>query len=353
MPRLTPDIIAELAKALSASYRSVTEVEEFLFTKLDQRLNRLSSKEIPLDDIIFRVVQKSYEEAWTTDLARKAAENRPKNAALRKICDSLPKLDPTSTPNLALSQIDRPSLLCGRASQWNEVCQCAPTRLHQVILVPGARGQEPMHFRDRVQVWLTPDPSRTILAVHWPTPPQSLDEMFHALGVALGAGVDGLQQAIREKLAHRNLILLHPCIDEGFGQHHFVEYYTRWLPAALSPRTSGVLKCVQPLEWPTGDRSGSFLARLLSRGGSSDPRDGAFDLISMLKKQQAKDVLRILEVDELLNLESRELEQFVEGSEFPLEHQPKLLARLLGGPHITGYMFKTIDDYWKTIGGGQ
>ena len=42
--------------------------------------------------------------------------------------------------------IDRPSLLCGRAPQWNEVCGCAPVRGHQVILVPAARGQEPLHL---------------------------------------------------------------------------------------------------------------------------------------------------------------------------------------------------------------
>ena len=208
-----------------------------------------------------------------------------------------------------------------------------------------------MHFRDRVQVWLTPDPSRIMLTVHWLTPPKSLGEMIDALAVALGSGVSGLQQTLKEKLAHQNLVLLHPCIVEGFTQDHFVDYYTKWLPEALSRQPSGALKCVQPVEWPINNRTGGFLRRFLARGAASpDEREGALGLMTALRSKQAPH-LRILDVDELVNLEARELEQFLEASEFPLEHQRLLLSQLLGGPQIPGYVFKTIDDYWKNISG--
>ena len=160
-------------------------------------------------------------------------------------------------------------------------------------------------------------------------------------------------QTLKEKLAHQNLVLLHPCIIEGFAQPHFVDYYTKWLPAALSQRTAGALKSIQPIEWPINEQTGGFLSRFLSRGGgSSDEREGARGLIAALRNKQAPS-MRILDVDELSNLETRELEQFLEGSEFTIEHQRLLLSQLLGGPQVPGYMFKTIDDYWKNIGGGQ
>lgn len=342
--------LVELSQALRASYLSASQVNEFLRTKLDRRFDDLSSRYIPLTDSISDIVQKAYEQGWIADLVRKAAEDRPKNDAFRKLLDSLPSLDPHTTPSLGRSQVDRPSLLCGRASQWLEVCQCAPARLHHVILVPGGRGQDPMHFRERVQVWLTPDPSRTMTSIRWQTPPKSLDEMVDALAVALEATVDGVGQALKEKLAHQNVVLLHPVIDEGFTQSHLIEYYTKWLPGALSQRTAGALKCLQPVEWPVREQASGLLSRLLSRtGASSAERTGALGLITALKGKQDPQV-RIIDVDELVNLENRELEQFLEGSEFTPEHQRLLLSKLLGGPSVPGYMFKTIDEYWKNIG---
>jgi hypothetical protein len=353
MPTVTPDLLVDLAKALSSAYLSVTQVDEFLFTKLgERRFKQLASTEIPLDDAIYQIVQKAYEQGWIKELAAKAAEHRPQNQKLRRACDAVPAVDAGTARALGGSTVDRPSLLCGRAAQWNEVCVAAPTRVHQVLLVPGARGQEPMHFRDRIQVWLTPDPSRVMVTVHWPTPPKSLDEMIEALARALGSGVQGLQQTLRDKLAHQNLVLLHSCIIEGFGQPHFVEYYTRWLPESLSQRTTGALKCIQPVEWPLNEQTGGFLRRLLSHDADTEGRDGALGLVNTLRDKQSPQ-LRILDVDELVNLAAREVEQFLEGSEFSAEHQRVLLTQLRGGPQIPGYMFKTIDDYWKNIGGGQ
>jgi hypothetical protein len=351
MPTPTSTVLAELSSALRASYISVPQLNEFLRTKLDRRFDDLTSRYIPLSESISEIVRKAHEQGWLADLVREAAEDRPKNAALRKLHESLPALGAADLPSPARSQIDRPSLLCGRATQWQEVCQCAPARVHQALLVPGGRGQEPMHFRERIQVWLTPDPSRTMLTVHWKTLPTSLDEMVDALAITLGTGIDAAASALRDKLAFKNLILLHPCISDGFDRPHFMEYYTKWLPDVLANRTTGALKCIQPLEWPIREASGGLLRRWLAFGGAaSDERNSAIGLIGALKAGQ-HELLRILDVDELANLEKQEIQQFLEGSEFSPKDQRILLDQLLGGPQVPGYMFKTIDDYWKNLGG--
>ena len=350
MAPLTSTVLADLTKALRDSYLSASQVNEFLRTKLDRRFDDLSSRYVPLTQSLSDIVQKAHEQGWIADLIREAAADRPQNATLRGLCDLLPVLEARVARVVARSVIDRPSLLCGRAPQWNEVCGCAPVRGHQVILVPAARGQEPLHFRDRIQVWLTPDPSRAMVMVHWRTPPASLEEMCDALAIALDTTVDGVGQCLQEKLAYQNLVLLHPCIIQGFDQPFFTDYYTKWLPARLSQKTAGSLKVVQPLEWPLQDHRRGLLSRLLPFDRGSEARDTAHQLMAELRKQQAPG-FRILDVDELVNLERRELEQFLEGSEFPPDHQRILLEQLLGGPQITGYMFKTIDDYWKNMGG--
>jgi hypothetical protein len=352
MPAVTSTLLVELSGALRASYISVPQLNEFLRTKLDRRFDDLTSRYIPLGESISEIVRKAHEQGWLPDLVREAAEDRPKNPTLRKLLEALPDLDPAVMPIAAGSQIDRPSLLCGRAPQWQEVCQCAPTRVHQALFIPGGRGQEPLHFRERVQVWLTPDPSRAIITINWKTPPTSLDEMLDALAIALGTGIEGIANVLRDRLAFKNLVLLHPCIFGGFDRPYFAEYYTKWLPEALAHRTAGVLKSVQPLEWPVREQSGGFLKRWFGGDRPPEERDTAFGLIRELKGRQ-HERLRIIDVDELLNLETREIEQFLEGSEFPLEHQKILLQQLIGGPQVPGYIFKTIDDYWKNLGGAQ
>jgi hypothetical protein len=353
MPRLPAPALLELINALRDSYVSATLLNQFLRTKLDRRFDDLSSRYIPLSESIAEIVHKANEQGWVGDLSREAAEDRPQNAVLKRLFETMPVGDPISPPSLGKSLIDRPSLLCGRATQWNEVCQCAPARLHQVILVPAARGQEPMHFRDRIQVWLTPDPSRVMVSVDWDTPPpKSLDEMIEALGRALGPGAADAPNKLREKLAYQNLVLLHPSITEGFNSTHFVDYYTKWLPEAIAQQTSGSLKCIQPIEWPFQERSKGLLSRLLTFGGdaSSPDRAAAVKLMADFRTGQRPN-MRIIDVDELLNLEVREIEQFLEGSEFPPDHQRILLGQLTSGPQITGYMFTKIDNYWKSLEG--
>jgi hypothetical protein len=353
MSRLPAAALADLSRALRDAYLKMPQLDEFLRTKLDRRVDDLTSRYLPLTDSIAEVVQKAQAQGWVTDLARAAAEDRPQNETLAKLLASLPSLASQAVLSPAKSQNDRPSLLCGRGAQWNEVCQCAPVRLHQVILVAGSRGQDSLHFRDRVQTWLTPDPSRTMRVIHWQTPPASLGEMTEALAVAFAASAETLSQAIADKLAYQNLVLLHPCLLQGFTQEHVVQYYTEFIPGLLAQQqTQGRLKCLQPIEWPISPQRG-LLGRFWSGGeGAKEGRDSAVRLMTTLREKQAAHV-RVLDVDELKNLERREIEQFLESSEFSEEHQKLLFDQLMTGPQVPGFMFKTIDEYWRGISGNS
>jgi len=343
-------VVVELTSALKASYIRPAHLEEFLWTRLEKRFDDFTSRDKPLGVNITEIVRQAHDQGWLCDLIREAAEHRPKNAALQQLLSRLPDLDCGAKPVPAGSQIDRPSLLCGRAKQWHKVSQCAPTHLHQTLLVPGGLGQEPLHFRDRVQVFLTPDPLRVIITIHWKTLPVSLNEMIEALAIALGSTVDGVASVLRDRLATQNLVLLHPRINENFDKPHFVDYYTRWLPDTVGVRTGGVVKCVQPLEWAVRERGGGGLLRRWFAGNRTRERDRALGLIRELKSRQ-HERMRILDVDELLNLEEREIDEFLEVSEFPIEHQKILRDDLLEGPELPAFIFKRIDDYWKDLGG--
>ena len=342
-------VLAELTTALKEAYVRPAKLDEFLWTKLDKRFDDLTSREKPLGVNIVDVVRQAHEQGWLADLIREAAEDRPQSTRLQKLVDLLPELDAAVMPIPARSQIDRPSLLCGRASQWQQVCQVAPTLVHQTLLVPGGRGQEPLHFRERVQVWLTPDPLRAIVTVHWKTPPTKLDEMIDALAIAFGTTVVSVAGVLRDRLANQNVVLLHPRINEDFEKPHFIEYYTQWLPEVLAAKTSWVLKCIQPVEWAVRENTGWYRWSWLGRNRSRE-RERALELIRELKSRQ-HERMRILDVDELLNLEEREIDQFLAGSEFPLEHQKILRKDLMDGPELPAFMFQTIDEYWKNLGG--
>lgn len=342
-------VVVELISALKASYIRPAHLEEFLWTRLDKRFDDFTSREKPLGVNITEIVRQAHDQGWLCDLIREAAEHRPKNAALQQLLSRLPELDCGAKPVPARSQIDRPSLLCGRALQWQKVSQCAPMHLHQTLLVPGGLGQEPLHFRERVQVFLTPDPLRAILTIHWKTIPASLNEMVEALAIALGSTAEGVAGALRDRLATQNLVLLHPRINENFEKPHFIDYYTRWLPDALASKTGGVVKCIQPLEWAVRERSGGLLRRFFG-GGKTRERERALGLIRDLKSLQ-HERMRILDVNELLNLEEKEIDEFLEVSEFPIETQKFLRKELLEGPEDPAFIFKRIDDEWKDLGG--
>jgi hypothetical protein len=353
MSRLSSTAVAALAKALSEAYRSAPELDMLLHRLGGRRFDDLTSKYVPLSTNAWEIATKAQEQGWSFELLRAALEHKPGSPALRALANEQPVEAAIADVSRQRSPIDRPSLLCGRGAQWNHVCQCAPTRLHQVILVPGGRGQDPVHFRDRVQVWLAPDPLRSMVAVHWPSPPTRLDALLEPLALALQTDLKNLERTIAERLAHRNLILLHSCLSTNFAAKHFTEYYTEWWPKVVgAAQTPFHVKCVQPVEWPIVPEGRSLWRRLWpGEEPASEAEADARTLIEALAKYQG--TMRIVTVDELINLEEREIHQFLETSEFKPEQQQFLASQLSGGPQVPAFQFKTIDDYWREVSGGR
>jgi hypothetical protein len=250
MSRLSSSVLEPLAKALSRAYRNPTDLSALLIP-LGQRFDDLTSQRESLLTNAREIVFAAQEQGWSGDLLLALLKDRPNNADVRALADMKPEVIEGPVLSRQRNPVDRPSLTCGRAGQWNQVCQCAPTRVHQVLLVPGSLGQATLHFRDRVEVWMSTDPSRSMVTVHWPTPPRSLGELLERLAFALQVDEKSLEQAIADRLATRNLYVLHPCLSADFRGSQFLEYYTKWWPATLGmTQTPYHVKCVQPVEWP-------------------------------------------------------------------------------------------------------
>ena len=105
--------------------------------------------------------------------------------------------------------------------------------------------------------------------------------MIDALAVALETTGDGVPQALKEKLAHQNLVLLHPCIVEGFDAgalYRLLHEVAAWSVVAAD---GGALKCLQPIEWPISEQTGAFSAGCC-RAAAARPRSatGALELMA-------------------------------------------------------------------------
>ena len=350
MSRLSPEVLRPLAKALSQAYVNQAELDQLL-RPLKQRFDDLTSQKESLLTNATDIVHAAQDGGWSGELLTALLKDRPNNAAVRALADLKPKLIEGAVISRQRSPVDRPSLTCGRGDQWNLVCQCAPSRIHQVIIVAGSIGQDTLHFRARVEAWLATDPSRSMVAVHWPSPPpKSLGELLEALAVALQTDDQNLEQTIADRLADRNLVLLHPRLAAGFRGAHFREYYTKWWPAALGQKPMDYhVKCLQPVEWPVSPAAARSLWRRLLADDEPKAETEARGLIDELKKQTIG--VRIVAANELLNLQPDEIERFLEASAFN-DEQRQYLQQLTGGPQAPQVIFQTIDDYWREITGG-
>jgi hypothetical protein len=350
MSRLSPTVLEPLAKALSRAYRNPTELAALLIP-LGQRFDDLTSQKESLLTNARDIVRVAQDQNWSGELWLALLKDRPNNADVRLLADQKPEIVEGPGISRQRSPVDRPSLVCNRSSQWNYVCQCAISRTHQAIIVPGCIGQATLHFRDRIESFLSTDPSRSIVTVHWPSPPpRALGELLERLAFALQVDVKNLEAEIANRLATRNLVVLHPCLSAGFRGAHFLEYYTRWWPAALGKTpTPYHIKCVQPVEWPINPLSSQPWWRRLLPDDEPVVETEARELIEHLTKESKG--VRIVAVDELLNLERQDIDQFLQASEFDDEQRQYLSGLLTGGPQVPVVIFKTIDDYWREVSG--
>jgi hypothetical protein len=150
---------------------------------------------------------------------------------------------------------------CNRGSQWGDVIWRAGVEQDEVLIVNGSRSEAHHIFLDRIYELLPNDPAREIIKIGWyPWPPKTQPKFVAALAEALGCPRrdDAVAAALRDKLADRNLILLHePVVHDVLGDSQFVQYYSQWLPELLKradarggARRRGHLKAVQGISWP-------------------------------------------------------------------------------------------------------
>lgn len=357
MKTLTARQFGPLAEALFDAFRSVNDLDRLLHT-LDppRRFDEFTSQTKSLKENAYDIVGKAFEGGWAMPLLEAARAAQPDNPLLRDLWDKLPE-GGAEVAESAAQRPDRPSLVCGRAAQWGEVCQAAPAIKHQLILVGGAAGQAPIHFRDRIHVHLTTDPKRSMVAVHWPKRPARAGAFYEALGLALNVPAplladeavakDKVREAIGQRLAAQNLVLLHDVITLKFSDERLFKYYTEWLPELLQnlPNT-GKVKCVQPIEWPTE----SNWQKLGLDNALEDPnsRESALEFIKRLKTAKSP-VLPVVEIDELLNLTEKELNDFVENSGLEDPQQAALRGAIQSVPPVSVKIFETIDANWSEV----
>lgn len=347
---LTAGHLEALGIALCEVFHSQKQLEDLLLEeKLDKRFDHLASRSDALLKNAHDIVRVAYAEGWVQVLLETARTKEPDAPALRALWESLPEADAAHAPAIP-QRADRPSLLCGRAAQWSEVCQVAPAPRHQVMLVHGAQGQEPLHFRARIQTWLMPDPRRSMLEVVWNSRPASDLEFEAALATAFGVSPTQLKTTLFNRLAAQNLVLLHDCLTVKLDDDNVVQYYTEWLPRLLkeSPHR-GRLKCVQPLQWATAG-GGPAWKRLFSAGAPPTGRDRK-DVIALIAKLRDRhsDDMPVIEIDELLDVTEQELRNFVENSGLTRKQQQALLQQLLACPQVPATIFETIDANWNQI----
>lgn len=353
MSRLSSEVIEPLARAMSTAYLSQTDLDALL-RPLDQRFDDLTSQRESLLTNALQIVLAAQDKGWSGELLQAVLKDRPNNAAVRALAERKPAIIEGPVASRRRNPNDRPSLTCGRGNQWNSVVQCAQARTHQVIVVPGSLGQATMHFRDRVHAQFSTDLSRSIVTVGWPSPPpKSLPELLGQLAFALDkTDVSNLEPKIADRLAYKNLVVLHPCLKAGFRGDHFRDYYTKWWPSVVGKiETACHVKCVQPVEWPSSPSAAQSWWQRLIPDDQPKGETEARNLIGTLTKHKMG--VRILSVDELLNLQRHEIEKFLEASDFTDEEQVYLSDQLISGPQVPEFMFEVIDRYWRDVAGNQ
>jgi len=345
--KLTVADVERLASALDHAFRSVVELEQLLQSDpLNKRFDDLTSRALPLRKNALEITSQAYEQGWALPLLTTARALQPDNPQLRALWDSLPEAAAEPLDAVA-RRSDRPSLLCGRGAQWNEVCQVAPARQHHCVLVMGAVGQDALHFRDRIETWLASDPHRSIVVVHWATRPASRDAYFADLAAALQVPPPMLASTIAERLTVQNLVLLHDCLTVKFDDARLISYYTEWLPDLLkgSPNASN-LKCVQPLEWPASVTMWRRFWR--GRGTDSNSPESAAQLIKTLQERQSAN-LPVVGLDELVDLTNTEIGMFLKTSGLTVRQQALMRERLQQGPQMPAAIFDAIDANWNEV----
>jgi hypothetical protein len=287
---------------------------------------------------------------WQLHCALTDAAPGPADAWSRSGRELTPAASRSLEVPLPTTQVVRPSLRCDRAPQWKTIDDLATSGGSELMLLPGSAGQGHDHFIERVERLMRGDPPRVITRVDWGDGrrPASREEYRDGLARSLGiVPSSDLEAGLGERLAHQNLVLLHPCIRSRFVDDLVVDYYAKWLPEWLSaarPRMD--LKCVQPVEWPR-ESLGAAVMRWVGAGGAADgnARPDADMLLRQLLDKSG-DALRAVRLAELHDVSRPELDEFCQIMALKPRQVSWLLDRI-GSRRVrsASEVFKAIDDY--------
>lgn len=245
-------------------------------------------------------------------------------------------------------------LQCNRTAQWGELLTLIATPRSGILLLPGESGQGHERFLLRVRGVLPQDPPRRILEVHWRRPLPRIKVDFEvALIKALGCRPTELQAALSRQLMHRNLVLLHPCVREGFDEDLLVRYYTEWLPALLGEvhHPQG-LKAVQPIEWTRAPSWLRILARLAVALWPGRPGwvcraledQAALAMLSRIE-QKARPRLPAHRLSPLMDITREHLADFCGTITLPPAQREPFIERVLRGARTSDEVLRNIADF--------
>jgi hypothetical protein len=248
-----------------------------------------------------------------------------------------------------------PSLECGRANEFESVRQSYGERYHQVAVIAAPRGEAHERFKLRISSKISADPAPIICKVDWTPLPITradyLERLVRALSDGTSLTVDDLPRLLREKLAHKNVILLHRTLESSdYYDPRLVDYYTRWLPEQVAQaQPNYCLKCIQPVEWNVahGFRK---LARSLGAGdwfSSEEEKDALRFMGKVLGTPSAVKPTKI----PLSPVMEADVRQFCEIKQFSKADRDAILARTQRSASVRNSedVLTAIDDYLLTV----
>jgi hypothetical protein len=242
-----------------------------------------------------------------------------------------------------------PSLECGRASEFMSVKQSYDERYHQVAVIAAPRGEAHARFQLRIKQKIESVPAPAICEVDWTPRPVTRDDylerLLRALTTDKNASIDDVPRLLRDKLADRNVILMHRTLESSdYGDPLLPRYYTQWLPEQVAQaQPNYCLKCIQPVEWDPAQGSLRKLARSLGAGDwfcSEEEKDALGFMNKVMTTQSTVKPTKI----PLSPVMEADVKRFCELKQLSAADREQILLRTRRGPRV-----RTSEDVLSAI----
>jgi TIR domain len=166
-------------------------------------------------------------------------------------------------------------LECGRDAEFALVRKRYQDKLHQLFLISGPTHEAHDYFVDRIDALLDREPPFRAERLQWRrgVRPGSESAYREYVAGAVRAGSD-LPERLRELMAYRNLILIHPEIRDEYDDPALVDCFTKWLPDLLrETQPAQKLKCIQPVAWSVKRGNAASMLRWFGIARDRPPAD--------------------------------------------------------------------------------